>query len=67
MEIKEFVEQVENCNSFLPLAGFNVREWITIKKYVTSGEIIDQEIFESAKEKIENFERNIYRKAFGHA
>lgn len=59
MEIKEFVKNVESCYSFLPLAGLSVREWATIKEYVSSGEIIDQGIFESAKEKIENFERNL--------
>lgn len=59
MQLEEFVKNVESCYSFLPTAGLTVYEWKSIKEYVSSGKITNQELFESAKEKIENFERNL--------
>ena len=64
MQVNDFVRDAtlveaitSDTTSMLAIAGLTVSEWHCLKAYVFYGEILDEEVFNAAKEKVTNFEK----------
>lgn len=59
MQIDDFVHDATDTTCMLAIAGLTVSEWHCLKAYVFYGEILDEKVFNAAKEKVTNFEKNL--------